>query len=135
MNELGHRGSVDHRIGVRRTAKRGDAAAHGRAGLAGDGRLVFGARLAQACAQIDDAGYQRLPGGLDIALGFESVRGGADALYAAVGDEHIGDGIRAVCRVDNPGACDAHAHQPPSRSAAAWLPMAMDMTAMRMAMP
>jgi hypothetical protein len=96
---------------------------------------VLGAGFAQAGPQIDDAGYQDQSGCVHASLGLETAGGFTDALHAAVGDAYIGDRIHAVGGVDDAGAADTQAHQPPSRSAAAWLPMAMDITAMRMAIP
>ncbi len=68
QDEVDHRGVVDRRIGVGPRDERGHAAC-GRGGAgAGDGLAMLGARLANECAHVDEAGRN------DVAIAVDDPR-------------------------------------------------------------
>ncbi|MNN06603.1 hypothetical protein D3C81_1193980 [compost metagenome] len=136
--QFDHGRRVQHRLGLRRAAQAGDAAGSGGAGFAGDGALAGVARLAQAHRQVDQAGRGDQAVGGDLLLGGEAGRRRAEGDDAAVLDVDVAGAVEGAGRVDHAGAVDADFHWASPCSSwrwACWPLMAMDSTAMRMAMP
>ena len=137
-DQLGDGGSVQHRLGLRREAQAGDAPGGGGAGFAFDAALAAVARLAQGDAQVYQAGRGDQAGGVDFLGGVEAFGGVADGDDAAGLDVQVADLVQAAGRVDQVGATNTDGHCASSCSSwrwAFWPLMAMDSTAMRMAMP
>src|SRR5690606_7206689 len=138
-NQLGHGRGIQHRTAVRRAAQAGDTAGGGGAGLAGNIALATKTRLAQADIQIDQTGTGDQAAGVYGHRGLEALWGVAEGVDQTVVDMHVGDLIELAGRVDHPGAADGntHAHSAPCLGWR-WVvcpAMAMDITAMRTAMP
>src|SRR5690606_4192744 len=96
-------------------------------------------RLAQAHIQIDQAGTGNQAAGVYGHGGLEALRGVAEGVDQTVVDMHVGDLVELAGRVDHPGAADGntHAHSAPCLDWR-WVvcpAMAIDITAMRTAMP
>lgn len=137
-DQLGHRRGVQHRPGVGRAAQAGGAAGRGGAGLAFDVALASVARLAQGDAEVDQSRRGHQAGAVEGLLGAEAGRRGADGDDLASLDVEVADLVQATGRVDDAGASDTDGHSASSCSSWRWVfwpLMAMDSTAMRMAMP
>ncbi len=101
-DELGHRRGVDHRPGVRRAAEGSDPRRRRRRRLAGDGALVLLARLAEAGAEIDQAGTDDLIVGIQNPIRRETRRGIAHRQHPPLGDMQVQEAVDAVGGVDEP---------------------------------
>src|SRR5690606_15833932 len=112
-----------------------------RTGFAGNAALAAVARLAQGDAEVDQAGCGDQAVGVQRLFGLKAGRDLANRDDPAVGQIEIGELLNADGRVDYPGAKNRDLHQFCSPSSASrWrcavCPlMAMESTAMRMAMP
>src|SRR5690606_35469952 len=128
----------------RRAAQAGDAADGRRLGLAGDVALAAVARLAQGGAEVDQAGRGDQAIGVQRLAGFEAGRRLADGDDLGGVQIEVGDPVQAAGGVDDAGTedtggrhqfCYSAAWSASSWRCAVWPLMAMDMTAMRTAMP
>ncbi len=137
-DQFGHRRGVQYRFGFGRAAQAGHATGRGRAGFADDRAFTAVARFAQGNVEVDQArgGHQ--------AFGVEGVDGDETGRCGANGDDlagfnvDIGNLIQAAGWIDHAGAENAELHWAFSCSNRRWAVcplMAMDKTAIRMAMP
>src|SRR5713101_4587332 len=130
---LGHdvvrdRAVVVDRIGIRH-AGHGREAARGRgARAAGDGLLILVAGLPEMDVDVDQAGTDDLAGGVHDLRALGRLQILSDLRDAAVGREHVGDGVQSVRRIHDAAALDEEAH-------AAFPPASRKRTAMRTATP
>ncbi len=143
-DQLGDCRSVQDRARLRRAAQAGDAAGRCCEGLAGNAALAAVARLAQRHGEIDQAGCGDQSLAIDRPLRFETSRGLADGGDLAMLQENIGDFVTPADGVDHARAEDSNCHHhccsSDTDSESIWrcavCPLiAMDSTAMRMAMP
>ena len=140
-NQLGHGRSVQHRFGLRRAAQAGHAAGGGGQGFSGNRAFAAVAGFAQGYGQVDQAGGGYQAGGVDGLVGDKVRWGLAEGGDFAALQVQVGDLVELAGRVDHAGAEDTGTHQFCSSLSwlswrcAAWPLMAMDSTAMRMAMP
>src|SRR5690606_2698847 len=125
-------------------AQAGYATGGGGQGLAGDVALAPVTRLAQGHGQVHQAGCGDQPLGVEGLVGREIERRLADGDDLGGVQIEVGDFVQAAGGINDAGTENAHGgHQFCSWAAvsdsswrcAAWPLMAMDMTAMRMAMP
>ncbi len=138
QNQFGHRRGVEHRFGLWRAAQAGHAACDRSAGFTGDAAFTAIARLAQGHVEVNQAGRCHQPGSVDDLSGFETGRCGTDCDEFACFDMQVGGLIQPAGRVDDASAEDAELHWAFSCSnwRCAFCPlMAIDSTAMRIAMP
>ncbi|MNC20792.1 hypothetical protein D3C75_687550 [compost metagenome] len=142
-DQFGHRRGVQHRFGLWRAAQAGHAASRRRAGFADNRAFAAVTRLAQGNVEVDQAGSGHQ------AFGVNRVDGDKTGWRRAKGDDFagfnvdIGHLIQAAGRIDHAGAENAELHWafscsnwPCSNWRCAVCPlMAMDSTAIRMAIP
>ncbi|MNK92350.1 hypothetical protein D3C87_1124700 [compost metagenome] len=137
-DQFGHRRGVQHRFGLWRAAQAGHAASRRRAGFADNRAFAAVARLAQGNVEVDQAGSGHQ------AFGVDGVDGDKTGWRRAKGDDFagfnvdIGYLIQAAGRVDDACAENAELHWAFSCSNWRWAVcplMAMDSTAIRMAIP
>ncbi len=137
-DQFGHGRGVQHRFGLWRAAQAGHATGGGRPGFADDAAFTTVAGFAQGNVQVDQAGcgHQALSvEGLDR---HEAGRDGAQGDDFAGVDMDVSHLIQAAGRIDHACAENAEFHWAFSWSSWRWAVcplMAMDSTAMRMAMP
>ncbi len=105
QDELNRGCGVGSGLGVGHRANGGEAAARRRQRAGGNRLLVLEAGLPQVSVNIDEAGTDHQPRGVDGLRGVLT-RTRPDRGHAPVGDEHVGDGVEAVRRVDNTAAAD-----------------------------
>ena len=134
MNQLNDRRSVGDRVGIGRHAGGGNASRRRCQALAGNGGLVFVTRFAQPGTQVDEARANNLPLCVDVQISLESLRAVAQRRNAPLGDEYILISIALTGGVNDPAAPNVDALAHAVLSPDSWR-MAMDMTAIRMAMP
>ncbi len=143
-DQLGHRGGVQHRTRLRWAAQTGDAAGCRSQGFTGDRALAAVARLAQGDREIDEPGRGDQALRIDCLLSLEAGRSLANGRDPAILQEDIGDFVAPAVGVDNARAEDSCCHHHCCSSdtdsesiwrCAVWPLIAMDSTAMRMAMP
>ena len=137
VDQFDHRGVVDHRTGVRCAQHRGDAAGRRRGRLAGQRRLVLVARFAQVRGQVDQAGADDAAARVDHLVGGELGRCITDRDHGLAVDVQVEAVVDAVRRVDQAAVddADAHASSPASVLRSDCDCIAIDITAMRTAMP
>src|SRR5690606_36357897 len=87
--------------------------------------------------EIDDAWHDQAPIGLNLALGLKAGRTLTDCQNPAVIDKQVRDAVQLPGRVEQPAAADFDLHERTSCAAASAICplMAMDITAMRTALP
>ena len=134
-DEFPDSGGVDDRIGIRHADQGGDAAAGGRFGFAANGALVFFAGLAQMYAQIDEPRTHDLAPGIDGLVDAEAVGFLAHCKHPAMLEVQVEVGVDAIGRIDQASAPDMQVYRDHESCSPLLLPMAMDITAMRTAMP
>jgi hypothetical protein len=118
---------IQRRRGVRHGADRGEAALGGGGGAGGDRLLVVLAWLAQVDVDIDQAGRDDQPAGVDGLARSIALAGRRDRRHPPVPDDQVGNAIDPIRRVDQAPAGDrrypAHAALPlPARCVAAASP-------------
>ncbi|VVN35749.1 hypothetical protein PS645_05087 [Pseudomonas fluorescens] len=142
-DQFGHCRGVEHRFGLWRAAQAGHTASCGSAGFADNRALAAVTRLAQGDVEVDQPRGGDQPLSVDGISRDEVRRGGADRDNLAGLHMNVGNLIQSADGIDDASAEDAELHWafswsnwPCSNCRCAVCPlMAMDSTAIRMAIP